>query len=327
MNHENQITFVQSLVPKFAREFNLELHDVELLNIGFNVAFKITTPEKSAYTLRININSIKQPEELEAEAEWLERIRDLTDVNVPVPIRDTHGHSFSSLYVDAFERDVLSIAYPWIEGTIPSDDLTREDIFMLGRNMALLHNSSADWIPSRGRLSLINRPLMNSHNHYVTDYAAGVDEPLLQMIHELMSECEEVHERLSLASNLRPIHADLHLENVIRQPDGSQAIIDFDDCGIGFPLQDFAISIFYLRDKPDLERHLFEGYESVKAVPVFHQQDLELLLISRQLLLLNDLLTITTAEEKEFIPKYLEYTRLRFEHYKETGKFKLLRTE
>ena len=327
MNHENQIMYVQSLVPKFAHEFNLEIHDVELLNIGFNVAFKITTPQKNAYTMRININSIKKPEELEAEAEWLHRINDRHEVNAPVPLQDNNGNSFAALYVDAFEREVLGIAYPWIEGTTPADDVTREDVFKLGQNMAQLHNSSADWLPARGRLPHINRPLMNSQNHYVTEYATGVDDSLLQMIHELMSECEEVHVRLSSTFTLQPIHADLHLENVISRPDGSQAIIDFDDCGIGFPLQDFAISIFYLRDKPDLERYLFEGYESVRAVPSFNQQDFELLLISRQLLLLNDLLTITTAEEKEFIPTYLEYTRLRFEHYRESGTFKIIRAK
>lgn len=327
MNHEDQIVYVQNLVPKFAREFNLEIHDIELLNIGFNVAFKITTPEKNSFTLRININSIKQPEELEAEAEWLQRISDRHEVNAPVPLQDNNGNSYVALYVDAFEREVLSIAYPWIEGTIPAEDATHEDVFLLGQNMARLHNSSADWLPARGRLPQINRPLMNSNNHYVTEHSAVIDDSLLKMIHELMSECEEVHERISSVSNLQPIHADLHLENVILQPDGSQAIIDFDDCGIGFPLQDFAISTFYLRDKPDLEQYLFEGYESVRAVPSFNQQDFELLLISRQLLLLNDLLTITTAEEKEFIPTYLEYTRLRFEHYRATGTFKLLRAE
>lgn len=327
MNHEDQITFVQSLVPKFAREFNLEIHESELLNIGFNVAFKITTPENNVYTLRININSIKQPGELEAEAEWLQRISDTTNLKAPVPLRDKNGNSFASLYVDAFEREVLSIAYPWIEGTIPADDATRDDVFRLGQNMALLHNSSAGWSPYRGKLPHINRPLMNSQNHYMTEHAAVIDDSLLKVIYEYMSKSEEVHERLSSSSPLQPIHADLHLENVINQPDGTQAIIDFDDCGVGFPLQDFAISIFYLRDKPDLEQYLFEGYESIRAVPAFNPKDLELLLISRQLLLLNDLLTITTVEEKEFIPTYLEYTRLRFENYKETGTFKLLRTE
>lgn len=323
MSQEDQVTYIQSLVPQLAADYELDVKDIENINLGFNASFKVTTKNDQIYAFRININSKKKAEELAAEAQWLERIAHLDSLEAPVPLQTRSGEFFTSVWSDLLEKDLLCLAYAFIEGTIPGEDPTNNDYRDIGRNMAHLHQSSLSWIPEgNAAMPKINSTFMSSRSNFPD---SRIQPNLSRMIDELVIETENVHRRLSSENTLQPLHADLHPFNVVKKPNGVQAVIDFDDCGIGFPLQDFAISTFYLRGETSHEDSLFEGYADVLPLPEFNQQDFELLLIARQLVLLSDLLKVQTAEEREFVPKYLEYTEKRFLHFFETGVFKLIR--
>lgn len=323
MNQEDQLSYIQSLVPLFAREFELDVKEIENVNFAFNASFKVTTTNGQIYAFRININSKKQTAELAAEAEWLQRIDQLESLHAPVPLRSRNGEYYASVWSDLLEKDLVCLAYIWIEGTVPEDEATADDYRNIGRNMAHLHLSSKGWLPTGlASMPLLNTTFLSSTSNYPD---SRISPELERMIGEILIECDKVHERLSAQTMLQPIHADLHASNVVNRPDGIQVIIDFDDCGIGFPLQDFAISSFYVRDGSAFEECVFEGYSEVASVPNFNQQDFELLILSRQILLLSELLVIETAEEREFIPTYLEYTEKRIQHFYDTGVFKLIR--
>ncbi len=323
MNQEDQVNYIQSLVPALAGEFELDVKEIENVNLGFNATFKVTTTSDQVYALRININSKKQASELAAEVQWLQRIEKLDSLHAPVPLQSKSGEYFGSVWSDAVEQDLLCLAYPWIDGTIPGDEPTTEDFLQLGRNMAYLHISTLDWMPTDGAsMPYLNTTLLSSTSNMPDE---RIDTELYTMIQDLTQKSDKVHERLSAATTLQAIHADLHSDNVVKQLNGIQVVIDFDDCGIGFPLQDFAISTFYLRGDNAFEQYVFEGYSEIRPVPTFNEEDFELLLVSRQIVLLNDLLKVTTAEEREFVPTYLEYTKKRFQHFYDTAVFKIIR--
>ena len=101
-------------------------------------------------------------------------------------------------------------------------------------------------------------------------------------------------------------------------------ILDFDEAGIGFPLQDLAISIFYLRKDGEQEKQLLTGYVSVTPLPEFDPAELELLIASRELVLLNNLLGIATADDLTRLSEYLEKVEQRLKHFLDTGEFVLL---
>ena len=42
------------------------------------------------------------------------------------------------------------------------------------------------------------------------------------------------------------VHADLHEDNAFIQPDGGIAILDFDDCMLGWPVQDLGVTVWAL---------------------------------------------------------------------------------
>jgi Ser/Thr protein kinase RdoA (MazF antagonist) len=147
-----------------------------------------------------------------------------------------------------------------------------------------------------------------------------IDKPTEKLLFDALRKCESVFEKLRLRFPLIPIHSDVHAFNVML--DGKElAVFDFDDSGIGLEVQDLPNCLYYLRGSEGQEEHVLAGYSSVRPLPDISKVEFETLLLSRQLVLMNGLLDITTAEDIEFIPEYLDWTRKRIDHFNKTGIF------
>jgi Ser/Thr protein kinase RdoA (MazF antagonist) len=81
-------------------------------------------------------------------------------------------------------------------------------------------------------------------------------------------------------------------------------VLDFDDSGIGLPVQDLATAIYYL-DTPEQDAALRAGYSSVATLPEMSERDLEVFLMQRRIILLNYLYETTNEEHRAMIPDYL----------------------
>ena len=169
----------------------------------------------------------------------------------------------------------------------------------------------------------IDRTLLNSpDNLRIED--TRFDLEMIELIAKAFKISDAIFMELSKHSKPILIHADLHPSNILKTTNGI-AVIDFDDVGIGFEIQDLANTFFYLRDQPGREELVIDGYKTVAPLPEIKSEHMESLLMARQLLLLNDLLDVTTAEEISFTPEYIEISRERIRNYLDTGEFKLIR--
>lgn len=119
----------------------------------------------------------------------------------------------------------------------------------------------------------------------------------------------------------QPLHADLHIWN-LRWYRGRLAVLDFDDSGIGVPVQDLAIAAYYLRDNAEQEAALLEGYQEMRPLPDFTTDQYEAMVASRNLVLLNDVITTSNAEFIEMLPRYVPNTLTKLRAYMETGVFR-----
>ena len=91
---------------------------------------------------------------------------------------------------------------------------------------------------------------------------------------------------------------------------GDIAVFDFDDCGIGLPVQDLATALYYL-DTPAEREIVLEGYRSIRALPEYSDFQMQALLLQRRILLLNYLYETANEEHRELIPTYLPETMRR----------------
>ena len=324
LSQEQQVELVANAVPDFLAQYKLEGSTFKNVNHGFNSSFKVDAPDGCSYALRINTNSKKSASQVEAEIRLLELIAENRVVDSPLPVRTNLDQAYSKVSLDFLGNDVLAVLSHWIDGEDLGDEIADTELRQLGAAMAKLHKFASK-VPKElvNAFPRIDRTLFNSPDNLRKD-DPRFDQEMRSLIDQAFEISDAVFKEISKSSDPIVIHADLHPSNILKTSAGL-AVIDFDDVGVGYEIQDLAITFFYLRDMPGREDLVLEGYRSVTELPRMKSEQMEALLLSRQLLLINDLLDSTTAEEIEYTPEYIEISRLRLKHYLETGRFELIR--
>ena len=323
MSQEEQISLLEEFAHDVLVQYGISANNLTCIHHGFNTTFKLLSTAGKSYAMRINTNSKKWPEHVWAEVQWMQKIAKEGLVQVPVPVANLQGEFFSNHYF-FYEGGNLNILLTnWIEGAVVEENPSEGLLFQLGKSMALLHESGKTWVAQGyANFKKLDIPLMVERDNLFEKVDHQISSELYELLRGVNLEAVKVFESLRERSIPQLIHADLHFGNVIGDND-SISILDFDDAGMGYPLQDLANSIFCLREDFDKEQHLIAGYESVTPFPEYEPVELEALIVSRALTLLNNLFETTTAEERALIPGYLEKTVRRLNNYRQSGRFLL----
>ena len=318
-----QIAQVQELVPGILAQYGLQANAIENVNHSFNSSFKITTDQGDELALRINLGSGKSTNEVLAEMQWLEQLSEEATVLAPVPLRTTNNELLINTRFEPLNADTTAVLFKWIPGVEVGDEPTSEQLFALGQNMARLQIFAKTLkFTEPAYLPTINRTLMNTEDNLRPSQPKQINDKLYGDILKGLELSDEVYARLSKDQELLPIHADLHNGNVI-QTDGKIAIIDFDDAGMGLPVQDLVISSYYIREDTEREKHLKAGYASLLELPKISDEDYEILVMGRLIGLVSAVTYMTSAEIIDFIPTFLDRTQKRLDHFFATGQFLL----
>ena len=325
MTQQEQIALVEEFALDVLVQYGMSAKTIECVNHAYNTTFKILAGDNKTYAMRVSTNFRKWPEHIWAESQWLLQLAAKGTINAPVPILNLQGEPYSNHYFFYQGSNIDVIVYPWIEGEIAKDNLTEEQLFALGEAMAKMHQLSKDWEPQGYANFLeVDRPLMVRRDNLFSFEQPLISPEIYKLLFELRDRSEKLFDSLKERFDRQLIHADLHLGNILWNSEGQISILDFDDAGIGSPLQDIAISLFYLRKDREREKHLLAGYESIAPLPEYEPAELELLIANRQLVLLNYLFETTTADDVALIPGYLEKTERRLKHFFQCGEFELL---
>jgi len=324
MSQEEQIALVQEFALDSLAQYGMSAKHIECVNHAYNTTFKFVGEDDKAYALRVGTNFRKWPEHVWAESQWLLDLAREGSISAPVPILNLQGEPYSNQYFFYQGSNIDVMIYPWIEGEVVDKDPTDEQLFALGAAMAKLHQLGKGFKPTGYANFLdVDRPLMVRRDNLFSFPQPLISPELYELLTELRDRSARLFDSLKERFERQLIHADLHFGNIVYNGE-KMSILDFDDAGIGFPQQDLAISIFYLREDRDREKHLLAGYQSIAPLPAFEDDELELLVANRQLVLLNYLFESTTADEVAMVPSYLVKSERRIKHYLETGKFDLL---
>lgn len=321
LSNRAQIARLRVSALQALRQYRLEVTALKLLNHGFNTTFGVRTAGGQRFALRLNIHSRRSEQQLSAESAWLEALARDTDLNLPVPQRNLDAQLNSRVYSPDLDRQLTATMFSWLPGKDLGDDATPAQMREVGRAAAALHAHALAWaFPVGAALMSLEHPLMDSPNNL------SIDTPLLD--DEARSVIQTVFARVSAALRdlferdaPRALHADLHNWN-LKWARGKLYVFDFDDSGIGVPMQDLAIAAYYLRPDEALEAALLEGYQTVSALPLYSSAEYEAIIAGRNLVLLNDLLVNTNAELSAMLARYVPNSVTKLRHYLETGVFK-----
>ena len=311
------MTITESQMIEIAHDalkfYPLSVKEVTLINNEYNATFKIVATDSQQFALRVNINSPRTVQNLKAEVSWVNHLHKDGRVKVAKPIETTKGDLFVSIRHEYLVRDLHCVLYSWLPGSELEDEPELIQLKALGEAMAQMHVVAREFqLPADSNL-----PELDDVMWWTEDFLLSEKSVLDQESKELISQTLKVigtHIK-SLYAGATPIviHADLHGGNVLWNVD-LLSVLDFDDAGIGLPVQDLATAIYYL-DTPEQDEALREGYAAIAPLPEMTERDLEVFLIQRRIILLNYLYETSNEEHRALIPEYLEESLRRMKKF------------
>lgn len=303
-------------------KFGIEPTELRLLNHDFNTTFRVDTTS-GPLALRLNLNSARTISEVRAEVEWTRCLAGEEGRTVASPVATPEGEWAVAVPVHGIPNPVPAVLYNWLDGPNLGRRVSRPSAQALGCATARLHHHSAGWTaPARADYPALNAVLMNSPDYLTGRVHWWLDNEARQILERVNDQVGTILAPV-FAGPTQVIHADLHPWNV-KWHRHTLAIFDFDDCGRGVPLQDLAISAYYLRRSPVLEEAVMEGYVDVRPMPEHTAEQFEALVASRNLLLVNDLAASVIPYEEDFMAKFGARSVKRLGRYLDTGRYAVL---
>lgn len=331
LSERAQVARLRPLATAALARYPITVERLRLLNHGFNTTFRVDTADGQRFALRLNVNSRRTPGNLAAETAWLRALAADTELVVPVPQMADDGEVTELMPFEDLGRPVAATLFSWLPGRDVGDEPTLDQMRAVGRAAATLHEHAAGWsLPPGAELPTIDRPLMDVENRFDADHELLTPDRRT-VIDATFAEVQARYDELLLVGGSgsgggagpkrQPLHADLHNAN-LKWHRGHLAVFDFDDSGIGVPIQDLAIAAYYLRDAPEHEAAMHEGYAAVRALPDHTTAQYEAIVASRNLVLLNDVFATTIPEWRAMLPRYLANSIVKLRHYLDTGVYR-----
>jgi Ser/Thr protein kinase RdoA (MazF antagonist) len=311
----------EEIVIKELETFSLEIlsrYPIDVksavsINYEYNATLKIETSDGQLFALRINTNSPRTPENLMAEIAFVRLIAADGRVRVPQPIENTDGAFYTSVFHEHSQRTFHCVLYSWIEGEELEDEPADDQLKAMGVAMATMHLVAPTFeFPHGATLPTFDDPLWWTEDFLLSEKSV-LDASAKDLISRALMAIKEGVNKFYLSATPMIIHADLHGGNVLWNQD-NLSVIDFDDCGFGLPIQDFATALYYF-DTPEQDSAFKEGYKSVAPLPECSQREMKMFFLQRRIILLNYLYETSNLDHKSMIPEYQEETLGRIKNF------------
>jgi len=279
---------LRALCLQALESYPIQVARVRYLTTESTTMFRVDAQDGEKYVFRIYSQMDSSLAENRTEMFWLAALKRDTDLPVVRPVPRADGDYLSVLSVAGLPGERRCALYEWVPGVPLEKHLSRENFHRLGALMAGLHNHAEGL-----RVPEEIRPKRWDKVFYFPGESAVYNLPEYShlftpgQIRALDRACAGVNP--FLAGLYRPsrepfiIHGDLNLWNA-HVHRGALYVLDFEDMVMGYPEQDIAICLYYLRHHADyagLAAALRAGYTSVREWPSLNEDDLRTLWIAR----------------------------------------------
>ena len=236
----------ETILDCLQQHYNINVVSLQMLPLGLDTyasVYRVVSEQSSAYLLKVTSRSLYEPRYLVPR--YL-RDQGITSVLAPLPTAN------DALWVQI--EDCTLIVYPFIEGDTSWNGMTNEQWKEVGSTFKRIHQVA---LPSSG-FEALRRESFDSTEYarWIRDFEADhlssprgskIEQALLSSwkvhqptIHTLMDLMETLGPLLQKQSGPYVIcHADLHHNNLIRDPTGHVFVIDWDDVMMAPKERDF----------------------------------------------------------------------------------------
>jgi Ser/Thr protein kinase RdoA (MazF antagonist) len=296
--YRTQVARFRALAAIALAAYDLPAARLTLIAHRYNTTFRVDTATGQRYVLHIHRSGSPTVERVGAELTWLAALRRDTDLEVPDPVPTRAGSLLTVVTAPGVPDPHICNIFHWLPGTRRLTGLTPSHLERVGVLTARLHDHAIAFGPppgfARGRVDTLDVETRLGSD----PFAPAVVAPILALVAETLSPAEAeivgaviarvraVEQALGTdPATFGLIHADLHKYNLLFARNTVRAI-DFDDCGFGPRLYDFAVTLNELLDEsnyPPLRAALLAGYRRVRPLSAEHEADIDTFLALRRL--------------------------------------------
>ena len=264
-----------------------------LINVSENATYLVEAPGGYRAVLRIHRENYHTHRAIECELGWLEALDEAGVVITPGVYTGRNGDPIQQAHGEGLPAPRYMVLFHFVEGSAPDEtgDMTA-GYEELGAIAARCHEHVLGWKKPDDfqRLTWDEKAVFGPTPTWgnwrdapeVTPEAALVLEAVERTVRDRLSAFGKAPERFNL------IHADMRLANLLIDDRGTR-LIDFDDCGWGWFLYDFAAAISFIEDDPripSLKAAWVKGYRSVRALSAAEEVEIDTFVMLRRMALL-----------------------------------------
>lgn len=282
-----------------------------LINVSENATYLVEgTGHKSI--LRVHRENYHTHRAIECELAWSDALNRESQVMTPGVYPGRNGDPIQQGQAEGLPHPRYMVLFEFVDGHEPDESHDLEGPFEeLGEIAARTHVHSMGW----ARPQPFERLTWNLDTVFGADPTWGHwrDGPLVTPeIEKILARVEEtVKSRLAAFGNgpdrYGLIHADMRLANLLISERGTR-LIDFDDCGFGWFLYDFATGISFMEDHPKvpaLREAWVTGYRKVRDLSDSEEREIDSFVMLRRLALLAWIGShIEAPEPQEMAPHF-----------------------
>lgn len=264
-----------------------------LINVSENATYLVEAPGGYKSILRIHRENYHSHRAIECELTWLEALDAEKVVTTPGYYIGKNGDPIQTGRVDGLADPRFMVLFHFVEGDAPDESGDMTDGYEeLGAIAARCHDHVLRW----------RKPDDFERLVWDVDAVFGAaptwgnwrDAPEVGVTVKPTLERVEATIRARLGAfgkapdRFNLIHADMRLANLLIDTNGTR-LIDFDDCGWGWFLYDFAAAVSFIEDDPripDLKTAWVRGYRSVRAMSAEEEAEIDTFVMLRRMALL-----------------------------------------
>jgi Ser/Thr protein kinase RdoA (MazF antagonist) len=264
-----------------------------LINISENATYLVEAPNGFRSILRVHRENYHSRDAIASELAWSRALGREGGVETPDYFLGRDGSAIQTATVDGLPAPRHMVMFAFVEGHEPDPDHDLVGPFrQLGQIAARAHLHSSSWRRPAGfqRMTWDESTVFGPTPTW-GDWRDGpnIDAGIARQLERLEAL---IVERLAKfgkgADRYGLIHADMRLANLLVYKDKPR-LIDFDDCGFGWFLYDFATGVSFMEDHPQvpaLKKSWVEGYRTVRDLPAADEAEIDTFVMLRRMALL-----------------------------------------
>ena len=264
-----------------------------LINVSENATYIVENGRGHRSVLRIHREGYHTERAIECELLWMDALNAAQCVVTPAVIAGRDGRAVQRGGLPGLLGERFMVMFEFVEGVQPDETHDLVGPFeQLGEMAALTHEHTIAWERPQPfqrliwDLDAVYGPQATWGNWREGPNVDAAARDVLERVEATVTARLKAFGKSEQRYGL--IHADMRLANLLID-DGVTRLIDFDDCGLGWFLYDFAAGISFFEDSPEipaLRAAWVHGYRKVRSLSAEEEVEIDSFIMLRRMALL-----------------------------------------